>query len=887
MMKGKYSRLLGRAMTTVSIYAVCAGGTAFAQEAAPDDQAGSAPEETRRLDTVEVTASTGTLIRGVAPTGTNTISIGEDLIDSIAPASSNDLLANVPQVSNAFNTVPTPGATIASPFNRPNLRNLGASGGSTTLVLLNGQRMVGSGVLQTSPDASAIAPSVLGNVEIVLDGGSSIYGSDAIGGVINFIPRAEVDGIEASIRKGFGDAYDSTDATLMAGTSWTGGNGYIAYNYSEHDDVFGRDRDYIYQDHTDRGGTDFRSLNCAPGTVLANDIPFALPTFSIGANLCDETDVLTVYPRQEDNRIFGKLSQDLSRSLVFELTGYASDRKTVHQGQGPGTGTGVRGQGTITAANPYFVSLMGETSQTAVFSYADVFGPALESGAKLSAWGITPKLIWDINDSWQLNLSANYGHSDNVVRSNQINSVAEALALAGTTPETALNPYNVGQTNPAVLAAIGDFQVYGDSDQDLVQLKGVADGTWFSLPAGDVKLAVGAEYLDESIDASQGQGPVEALELFSASSSRDIASVFGEVLVPVFDNAVGSFDASLSARYDSYSDVGDTTNPKVGFTYKPVSDLAIRGSWGTSFHAPSLADTGNSVDTRVQVVPISPYLAPGAAPTDFFRPTIVLAGGNPDLKPEEAETYSLGFDWVPTSGAFDGFLLSLTYFNVEFTDQIAIAPISEPGFFSTDAYRPFYTINPTLEETLAAANGMRIENAPSLESLYLGLPPYLLIDARRNNLGSVKTDGLDFGVRYARETGIGQFYAGVWGTYTLNRDVTAAPGTDTVDALEFGVSKLQLVTDIGWSWDQLDASLRLNHSAGYDTSPTNDVGSFTTVDLNGNWTLPGSGWRGDTVLTFSIDNLFDEDSPYFDDIDGYANGSTLGRVFYIGIKQTF
>ena len=85
-----------------------------------------------------------------------------------------------------------------------------------------------------------------------------------------------------------------------------------------------------------------------------------------------------------------------------------------------------------------------------------------------------------------------------------------------------------------------------------------------------------------------------------------------------------------------------------------------------------------------------------------------------------------------------------------------------------------------------------------------------------------------------------------------------------------------------------EASLRANHSAGFDASETGDVGSFTTVDLTGRWTLPGNdSWRGDTVLSLGVDNLLDEDPPYFDDVDGYANGSTLGRVVYVGLKQTF
>tara|TARA_B100000678_G_scaffold61585_1_gene49902 strand:+ start:4856 stop:7510 length:2655 start_codon:yes stop_codon:yes gene_type:complete len=879
------NRLLGSAAACGLALMLSTIPVANAQSETTED---TTADEVATMDTVVVTASTGTLIRGVAPTGTNTIPIGEDMIDKISPSSANDLLSNVPQVSNAFNTVPTPGATIASPFNRPNLRNLGVSGGSTTLVLLDGMRMVGSGVLQTSPDPSAIAPTAVGRMEVVLDGGSSIYGSDAIGGVINFISKKDIDGIDLFVEKGFGDAYEATDAGIAGGTSWGSGSAYLLYNYSEHDDVFGRDRDYVFQDHTALGGTDFRSTSCSPGTVVAMDIPFALPTLTPGANFCDETDVLTIYPQETNHRVFGKVIQDLTPDLLFEVTGYFSDRETIHQGQGPGTGTGVRGSGTITAANPYFQSILGETSQNVAFSYEDVFGPALDSTTELSAWMINPSLSYSFDGSWQLNASLSYGQSTNEVRSNQIDAVAQAVALSGAVPGFALNPYDVSASDPAALAAIGDFQVYGDSDQELLQFRTVADGTAFSFGGKDVKAAIGVEYLSESIDARQGQGSPSALDLVGAQSDRDVTSVFGELLVPLMDNeSLGTLDASLSARYDSYSDVGDATNPKVGFTYRPNTSLSIRGSWGTSFHAPSLADTGNAVDTRVQVVPISPYIAPGDSPLNFARSTVILAGGNPDLKPEEAETFSIGADWLPESGPLEGLLVSLTYFSVEFTDQIAIVPVTEPGFFQIDAYQPFYTINPTLADVQALGGGLRIENAASLESLFVGTSPYLLVDARRNNLGKVDTDGVDFGLRYSQDTNAGEFSAGIWGTYTLNRDVQAAEGSPVVDGLEFGTSQLQFVGDLNWSMENTLLSMRVNHTAGYDASSTTSVDGFTTVDLSGRFTLPGNGWREDTTFTLNVDNLFDQDPPYFDDIDGYANGSTLGRVVYVGIRQKF
>ncbi len=156
---------------------------------------------------------TGTLLRGVAPTGTNVVSVTRDDVLVSGAASSNDLLASIPQVGN-FGTVPVGSASFAIPVVRPNIRNLGSSGGVTTLVLVNGHRMVGAGVLQTTFDPSAIPPDIIERVEVVPDGGSAIYGSDAIGGVINFITRKRFNGVGASARYSFGDDYQGVDGNL-------------------------------------------------------------------------------------------------------------------------------------------------------------------------------------------------------------------------------------------------------------------------------------------------------------------------------------------------------------------------------------------------------------------------------------------------------------------------------------------------------------------------------------------------------------------------------------------------------------------------------------------------------------------------------------------------
>ena len=847
-------------------------------------------EDSRELDTVTVTVSTGTLLRGVSPVGANVLSIDPEAIAEIAPASSIDLLARVPQVTNTFNTLPTALGNVGVPFPRPNIRNLGNAGSDTTLTLLNGHRLVGSGALQSAPDVTTIAPEVLGRLEVVANGGSATYGSDAVGGVINFITRNEIDGIEASYRHGFGDKYKSSDASLSLGKVWESGDAYITLNHTNNDEVYGRDRDYVQQDHTSRGGDDFRVLNCSPGHITLGDINFFLPNRLPGENRCAETDFTTLYPEQENTRAFANLTQSFGESLVFDVTAYYSDREVTNQGGGLLLGTGLSGSGLITAANPFFQTIVGEPAHQVSFSYDEVFGTNTEEfTTNLSAWGITPKLSWKINNSWNLTSSLNYGKSDNEILEPKINPALQAAALASSNPLTALNPYNLSQTNPAVLAALRDYTTGGVSEQELFQIRSVLDGDAFELPAGTVKLAVGAEYTEESLDAAILEGTRSDPTRYEANPSREITSFFGEVLVPILseDSGTGSLEVSLAARHDSYSDAGDTTNPQVGFNYKPIEDLTIRGSVGTSFNAPSLNDSVGGADLRYQIIPVSPVRAPDSLPTDLFRPTVVVAGSNPDIKPQEADTMTIGFDWAPSSGAFEGWRTSLTYYKVDFKNQIAVPPILEPAFFLTPAYDSLYDINPTLEQVLARAGDLRVEGLPNIATVFATSSPYVVLDARRINLGSVETDGLDFEVSYLHPTDMGAFYSSLGGTYALNRDVTPFEGASASDGLEFGVSRLKAVATFGWHADRFDTTVRINHNSGYDANPTASVDGFTTVNYYAGYDLPTPDYVDELKLTLNVDNLIDEDPPFFADGDGFANGSTLGRVIYLGLKAKF
>ncbi len=362
------------AATAQTVAADTPAGQAGGDQGVPPS---AAAPQTDEQDVAEQTGAdivvTGTLFRGIAPVGTNVVSVSQADVIATGAQSSNDLLATIPQISN-FNAIPTGTAGFGQPIVQTNLRGLGASGGTTTLTLLNGHRVVGSGILQTYVDPQIIPPGLIQRVEVIPDGGSSIYGSDAIGGVINFITRKRMNGIEATGRYGFADGYRTADANLTVGKDWGSGSLFLSYAYAWHNNVQGYERDYVTQNFTAHGGADNRSFNCEPGNVRIGTTYYPLPggaaTNAAGANRCSTTDFADIYPRENRHSVFVTLDQQLSGSLSTNITAYYSRRATRSMQ------TSLAGSGTITSANPYFRPIGTETSQVVNFDFSSVFGRA-------------------------------------------------------------------------------------------------------------------------------------------------------------------------------------------------------------------------------------------------------------------------------------------------------------------------------------------------------------------------------------------------------------------------------------------------------------------------------------------------------------------------------
>lgn len=841
------------------------------------------------LEEVVVTGTTGTLLRGVAPIGTNTVGLDRESVEEIGTPDSNELLAQIPQVSSTFNSRPTMSSDVGQGMPMPKLRDLGQSGSSTTLVLMNGLRLPGSGLIQTVPNAAAIPPGVLERLEIVLDGGSSIYGSDAIGGVINFITREPFDGAELSLEGGFGEDYASSSVNLTLGKDWGTGSGMVSLYHNQNDDVKGADREFISADRTAKGGGDDRSTQCAMGNVTINDVSYAYPNRAPNSvNLCDQTDVLSYVPKASSSTVFAGLQQDISDRVSLDVTTFYSEWDTEIQGRVNDTTTAYGVSGTITDSNPYFDPIGSETEQSVDFSLAPLGHPAAQNYSEFDAFSFMPELTVELSGDWRLKAAYGYGVANTLGVEPRYNIGAVNDSLAATTEEEAINPYDVtaGSTAQAVIDGIFDFYgTYGDAKQSHHQLRAVVDGTAFSLPTGDVQLAVGVEYFEQNYEVAYGSGPSNDLNLVHADTSRDVSSLFGEVVFPVMDSSAGTIDMTASARYDDYSDFGSTTNPKIGIDYVPNDTIRFRAQWGTSFQAPSLADSEAAVDTRAINLPA--FVAPDPADEGNFevlsKPMILLAGGSEGLQPEESESWSAGFDLTPIS--MEDFEFSLTYFSLDYESAISIPPVFNGALlYSIPELERFINKNPTREEAIALTEGFRTDGFQDIESLYDangGL--YAINDARRYNMGAVKLSGIDFDLSQTWSTDFGSVNAGVGGSYYLERENQPALGADYFDELEQGrFGQYDVVTRLGATAGNLSGSMRVLHSDGWDDA-SGTLDSYTTVNLYGSYSFNNSMFE-ETLLTVNVDNVLDEEPPFWNDSDGFLEGNPLGRVIYLGVK---
>lgn len=825
--------------------------------------------------TVDEIVVTGTSIRGVAPTGSNLIAVGRENIVAQGATTSSELLASVPQLGN-FNALQenaTPNR-FRTPGYLPNIHGLGIY---ATLSLFNGHRFAATGGEGVFPDPQIVPVIGVERVEVIADGASSIYGSDAVAGVVNFIYRRNFDGLEFNTVYASGTNYTKEGASLLWGRTWSGGSVMAAYEYSSNSSPQNRDFDFIRSDHRDRGGRDFRSTSCGTPNVVADGVTYGLPDFSTTPNRCQPNLNADIIPSGERHAFLFTARQDLGDRVEAYMEVNLSDYSSV-QVQAP-SALSI----TVPNTNPYFMAPPGSTATEVLVnrSGAGLFPDPLTI-QESSAAGLTAGLVIDLGGDWEGNVMGHISMTDDFLDDRGAAGLdadaAQALAR-NTTLDTAFNPFGqAADNNPAVLALIDNgYTSINDSNQYLRELQFSADGPLFSIGGGVVRAALGTSVREERARQVQtGGSPGAVIPVRDDDISRTVGALFGELHVPLFgpENArpgAHRLDLSLSGRYDYYEGLGGTFNPKVGFVWEPILDLAFRGSYGTSYVAPNIGKTTAPFGLPREGVNIS-----GFGTINVYN----MGGGNPDLESEEATTWSFGADWEPSF--VPGLRLSATYFDVSYTNLL-YQPGTQDLFFN-----PFFAdrliLNPTPEQIAAA-----IAFAPPAR----GVPDQIdaIYATYTMNLGTREVGGLDLDASYQFSTDFGDFRLAVNALHFLHFDqqilddqpVNSRLGTN--EAVEWKGR-----ASVVWNYDPVTLSVFANHSGAYDNitvTPNERVGSHTTFDMALAYDLPG--FMRNTQLILRAQNLFDRDPPFYNSANGYDPrvASPFGRILEVTFRGRF
>jgi iron complex outermembrane receptor protein len=938
-------------------------------QTAPNSAASAAPPAEEPLEEVVVT---GTAIRGTAPVGSNLVTIDRGQIDNTNAQTVQQILEMVPSVTG-FGTPGQGGygSADASGTDAPTIHGLGASASNSTLILVDGHRIPLSGINHALGDPNIIVPAAIDHVEVLADGASSIYGSDAVAGVINFITRRQTEGLDLAAQYGVGSDYHTDTASALWGHVWETGSVSASYGYSNRTALATGDRDYTQLDHISQGGTDLASFACSPATVSPAGQALIFPSPYTGAGIanvpanapCDYSAVASLIPSEQRNNGFIRLEQDVTSQLHFSSDFVYSNREdwqAVQRGSVTATVYGPGSTGHI--ISPYFTDPTGSTasSETVRWDADTLQGPPAYIASGAQDIYLNTNLAFSFNDHYVLTFGGTVG--TDISNEQQVGTLCTScayLALNGTTngsgsltapsiagttvtitqPLTAANALDVwapivGNPTPAsVLSTLTNSTTTFVAHSSIDDLTLKLDGDLFALPGGEVRTAVGAEYIHYGMNQDVAR-PLNIGPATIGDSStnlyyeRSVESEFAELLVPILGDdfrlpGVKSMTFDVSGRHDHYSDVGNTSNPKFALDWVVVEGLKVRANYARSFVAPALTSRGADGITSESgfgsyaLGPVTvPYAAyptaaqiPGCSPTatSCVLGTTVLggqiSGGNAALKPETGDTWTMGLDFTP----IDSLKLSASWWHSSINGAIT-APL--PSFSVSAA-----GLNNRLTIYPAGATAAQIAAAQGSLILTSSLPPavYFIYNYQQINALNLQVSGIDASGQYVLKTdAAGQFNFGLAVSDELTFNQQVGTGGPTFSVLNttginttFPSVQLSARANLGWKIQGASANLFVNYTGGYrnwsGTTATpvirvngvpvgggDSVSANTTIDIHLQYDF-SSGWLDKAAVYLDVSNLLDRDPPFYNSTVGYDTfeGDPIGRVVSIGVRKKF
>lgn len=721
---------------------------------------------------------TGSRIRGVAPSSPVMTYRTSDLKD----AGYGDLGQLIRSIPQNFAGGQNPGV-VAGASGR-NLANQNISGGSSlnlrglgpdaTLTLINGRRLSYDGFSQ-AVDIGAIPIGALDNVQVVTDGASAIYGSDAVAGVANVILKRDMQGMIASARYGAategGD--ETTQAAVAVGDRWSGGGMIVAAQYDHNNPIWTIDRPFTSQ----------------------ITIPFALlPQVS------QWTGVIS------GHQAFGE-------RLELSLDVLGADRRMDSRISYP----------------------------TAAYATAN----------HVKSYAISPAARLRAPHGWTVDLSG-------VIASNR----------------DASSSLNYGATGQLLSRS---YSCYCNTAQ---QVEVTGEGPLFSLPGGEARAALGGGYRRNALQAGTTGGEITS------------KYVYAELNLPVVSADAGlpwvrqlTFNGAV--RHEQYDTLGEVTTPKVGLVYSPFEDLQFKASWGKSFKAPTLLQ-----QYQVRYVAVFPanFFDAGIAAD---RQAFVVGGGSPTLKPEKAETLTVGLIYQPRF--LPGLRVETGYFDIDYRDRV-IQPIADFSLaFVNPNYAPYVNRSPTMAEILAA------QNAAGL--LYTLTGPYdptkvvAIINNSSQNAARQRVRGVDLQARYTTALAGGELTAsGNASWLRLSQQNSATAPLVTLSGTAFNAPKFRARAGLAWRTEAVTLAGYVNHQSSLSDVgliPPARVPGQTTYDLTALYRFHGAGALSDLEVGASVLNLTNEQPPYVRGTVTYVpsfdstNYSPVGRFVSVSLTKRF
>ena len=794
---------------------------------------------------------------------------GREDIENTGAETVTDVVKSLPSaVGNSVTTTTTNGGGGGS--GNIALRGLDST---STLILVNGRRLPVD-ANGSSPDLNSIPVGAIERIEVLQDGASAIYGSDAIAGVVNIITRKNYEGLDANVyfgRSHKGDM-ETKNYDLAYGVANDKGSMVLGLNYYKQEGVKSRDRQVSREAINKSSSTPTGTIRGLPGGVQVIDPVTNLPAPST-VERYNYSQVTSAIMNQDRKSLFFNGDYQLTDTVKgFVETSFTNVESSYTSAAVPIFTANETGDITVAADNQFnaFGVPISDVRRRLV-----ELGPR-EQASSSDTLRFVAGLQGEVK-TWTWDLAANRGDVDVISQNKNIISKTNLmLGIGGPTacgPLTTVGcvPVNILGGPGSITAAQLDWLRLNATDYAKTSLTSYTFNTAGELletPFGLISMAAGAEVREETYDNqtdsnSQKFNTIGNTNQRATKGDRQVKEVYLEFQVPV----TKVVEIDLAARYSDYDDFGDTTNPKVGLKITPLDGLTVRGTYATGFRAPDLTELNQGDAESFQALN-DPCTEAGACASGDADPSInqylTISGGNKDLEAEKSKSYTFGlaYSYQNAINAKADYWVIDTENAIDTNPQFIIDQFRANGTFADRV-------------TVDAQNNITQINAVAL------------------NLAARRIKGLDLGVDYAlQNTASGTYTFNLLATHFINyqnqadatSDFTNVVGkySDAAGGGRGSIPKWKGLFDVGYAIADVSAGVTMNYVSRLDDGVGDGAAkldAWRTYDARVAYSFNDYG-----KLTLGIDNVTDKAPPtsaaaFNDNIDARTH-NLIGRFYY-------